>query len=115
MSVKHIQKYYSEICNQYHAMIEELHDFEKEAETGLFEPERLDMIKQSIQPLKDNYERWSYMMFLLHQPNKKEKQKKYQKQNQQLIATMKKSNSVDAIIEENNQVIKNLDNQHNDR
>ena len=80
MSVKHINRYYQQICDQYSQMVAELKDFEKEAEEGLFPPEKIDQIKISIEPLKVNYERWSYMMYLLNLPNKPAKKKKYERQ-----------------------------------
>lgn len=42
MSVKHVNKYYQQICDQYSQMVAELKDFEKEAEEGLFPPEKID-------------------------------------------------------------------------
>lgn len=108
MSVKHVKKYYEEICNQYLEMRSELKDFEKECENGLFEPERLDIIKETVQPLMDNYERVSYIMFLLNKPNKEKKIKKYEQQNKKLLNNYKKSNSLEAVKEENKQVIENL-------
>ena len=41
------------------------------------------------------------MMFLLHQPNRKEKIKKYKRQNEKLLKSLDKSNSLDAVVEEN--------------
>lgn len=104
MSVKHVKKYYQQVCDQYSQMIEELKDFEKEAEEGLFPPEKIDQIKLSIEPLKINYERWSYMMYLLNLPNKSVKKKKYERQ----FAGTKVNKIANDIDEENVASIKNL-------
>ena len=104
MSVKHVKKYYQQVCDQYSQMIEELKDFEKEAGEGLFPPERIDQIKVSIEPLKINYERWSYMMYLLNLPNKSVKKKKYERQ---FVGT-KVNKIANDINEENVASIKNL-------
>lgn len=101
MSVKHVKDYYNQICSQYHEMIEDIKDLEREAEQGLIEPERIDRLKDQVAPIKQNYERWSYMMFLLNQPNRKKKIKKYQQQNKKLLEHLEKNNSLEAVIEEN--------------
>ena len=108
MSVKHIRDYYNQICNQREELIQELKDFEVEAQNGMIEPERLDKIRESIQPLMDNYERISFIMYLLNRPNKKEKNKKYDKQCSKSLKKLSKANSTDASIEENKNVLNNV-------
>lgn len=108
MAVKDIKNYFNEVCNQYHEMLEEIRDFEKEAEQGLIEPERLDKIKDSIKPLVNNYQTLSYIMFLLNKPSRKEKHKRYEQQNKKLLSKIEKEFTKDGIIEENSKVIKNL-------
>ena len=108
MSVKHVKAYYEEICEQYHEMIENLRDFEKECEQNIVSPERLDQLKQMIVPLKTNYERISYIIFLLNQPDKKEKQKKYQRQNAKLLKAIDKMNTLNGVKAENNTVLNNM-------
>ena len=106
MSIKHVEEYYNQICRQYQEMLDDIKDLEKECTDGIVEPERIDRLKEQIAPIKNNYERWSYMMFLLHQPNRKSKVKRYQKQNEKLLKSLSKENSLDAVLEENNHAIK---------
>ena len=101
MSIKHVEEYYNQICRQYQEMLDDIKDLEKECTEGIVEPERIDRLKEQIAPIKNNYERWSYMMFLLHQPNRKSKVKRYQKQNEKLLKSLSKDNSLDSILEEN--------------
>ena len=101
MSVKHVEEYYNQICRQYQEMLDDIKDLEKECAEGIVEPERIDRLKEQIAPIKNNYERWAYMMFLLHQPNRQSKVKRYQKQNEKLLRSLSKENSLDAILEEN--------------
>lgn len=108
MSVKHINKYYSQICDQYAEMVQDIQDLEKEAAEGLIEPERIDRLKDQIAPIKQNYERWAYMMFLLRQPNRKDKIKKYEQQNKKLLNTLSQSNSIPAIIAENQTALNHI-------
>jgi len=51
-------------------------------------PEKFDELKAPIETVKTNWQRWSYVMFLLDQPNKKEKIKKYQQQNKKIIENL---------------------------
>ena len=108
MAYKHIKEYYDKICEQYLEMKDEIRDFEIEAQNNIMEPERLDMIKEQIKPLMDNYERWSYMMYLLNLPVKKSKQKSYQERNKKFINNVNKNNSLQSVLEENKQVINKM-------
>lgn len=108
MSVKAVKKYYDQICEQYCEMLQDIRDLEKEALEGLIEPERIDRLKDQIAPIKQNYERWSYMMFLLNQPQRKSKYKRYEQQNKKLLSTLSKENSVESVIKENNDAIKSI-------
>ena len=101
MSVKAVRKYYDQICEQYHEMIELIHDLEKEAEQDLVEPERIERLKEQVAPIKQNYERWTYMMFLLNQPERKSKHEKYKRQNSRLLQNLDKQNDLDSALEEN--------------
>ena len=85
MSVKHIKAYYGKIAQDYISMKEELKDMENELNDGMVSPEMVEQMKKTIEPLHQNYMRWSYVMFLLNQPNKKSKEAKYKKQNEELI------------------------------
>lgn len=108
MSVKAVEEYYKQICSQYQEMLENIKDFAEEAEKGLVEPERLTRLQEQIAPIKRNYERWTYMMFLLHQPNRKSKQPKYKNQNKKLLASIDSSNTLEAVIEENSEAMKHI-------
>ena len=108
MSLKDVKNYYNQICDQYNEMISDIQDLEKEAEQGIIEPERIDRLKEQVAPIKQNYERWAYMMFLLNQPARKEKVKRYQKQNAKFLEKLSKQNSLDAVIEENNEALKHV-------
>lgn len=106
MSVKDVNNYFDKICDQYQEMIENIKDLEKEAMEGLIPPERVDMLKEQIAPIKQNYERWSYMMFLLHQPVRKSKVPRYKQQNAKLLKSLDTANNLDSVLRENEQVLK---------
>lgn len=108
MSVKAVRKYYDQICEQYCDMLENIRDFELEAQKGLIEPERVERLKEQIAPIKQNYERWSYMMFLLNQPARKSKHRRYADQNRKLLRSLDKANSIEATIAENEAAMKHI-------
>ena len=101
MSVKHIKEYYQQVCDDYSEMLENIKDFEEELKTSVVEPERLDKLKSIIKPLKENWERLNYIIFLLNKPNNKKRAVKYNK----LI----KDKGVNCLLE-NKEVLKNLKN-----
>ena len=75
MSRKHVEDYFNQVCEDYHEMVQTLKDMEDECNNGLVPPERVEQLKNMLEPIKTNYARISYIMFLLNMPNKKEKQR----------------------------------------
>ena len=108
MAVRHIKEYFEQVEDQYHEMLEEIRDFEKEAEKGLIQPERLDAIKETIKPLMNNYQTLSWIMFLLNKPNRKQKEKGYEQRNKKLLKSLNPKFSKEGILKENEATIQNL-------
>lgn len=103
MSVKHVKKYYDEVCNQYHEFVAELKDFQDLCNQGMVAPEVIEQAKKSIEPLKDNWEKLNYIIFLLNKPNKKSKQARYSKTNYP-----KQCKDETYVYQQNNEAIQNL-------
>ena len=99
MSVKALENHYTQVVEQYHEMVENLKDIEKEFSEGLVPPEFVDNLKKQIEPIKNNYEQWSYIMFLLHEPQRKAKKEKYRKMIDAKIKQLNKKNSPEARLE----------------
>lgn len=108
MSVKAVKKYYEEVSQQYHEMLENIQEVEKEAMEGMVEPERIERLQAQIAPIKQNYERVSYIMFLLNQPQRKSKQPAYRIRNKKFLKQFDSKNSLEAVIEENNEALKSI-------
>lgn len=96
MSVKRLEKEYNAIVDQYHEMLENLKDLEKELNDGLVTPEFIDNLKKQIEPIKNNYEQWSYIMFILHEPQRKSKREKYRKTIAAKLKNLDSKNSPEA-------------------
>lgn len=108
MSVKAVKKYYEAVSQQYHEMLENIQEVEKEAMEGMVEPERIERLQAQIAPIKQNYERVSYIMFLLNQPQRKSKQPAYRIRNKKFLKQFDSKNSLEAVIEENNEALKSI-------
>lgn len=93
MAVRHIKEYFNDIANQYLQMQEEVKEFEEEAQKGLCDPDKIEVLKQMAQPLKDNYMTLSYIMYLLNMPNRPQKQRKYEMMNKKLLNSIPQKNT----------------------
>ena len=108
MAVKHIVEYYNQVCDQYLLLQEELKDFQKEVENGLVEPERIETLKQVIEPVKNNYMTLSWIMYLLNQPQRDSKERAYQKRMKTFTEKLDKKFSKEGILLENEETISSI-------
>lgn len=109
MAVKDVKRYYYSILGQYVEMKESLKDFQEAFEAGHFTEDQLEDIKANIAALEENYNRISYIMYLLEMPARKEKQAKYKKSNNKLEEYFKITDSAtENIVSENNSLLDNI-------
>lgn len=108
MSVKDVKDYYNQICEQYNEMLENLRDLEKDVEENVVSLDFMENLKTTIAPLKDNYERWCYMMYLLNKPQRKSKEEKYANMNKSKMEKIPKKNSIESVIAQNEEILKNM-------
>jgi hypothetical protein len=73
MAKSHLIKYYLEVEYQYLEMLDTLKELKELVAEGKVSPERYAQEEENVNKLKDNYERISYIMFLLKQPQRKGK------------------------------------------
>lgn len=110
MAKKDIELYYKQVADQYIEMVSNIKEFEEYASTHMVEPERIDKMKQILEPIKNNYRTLSYIMFLLNKPVKKSKEVKYIKQNKKLLSEIPYKNTKEGILNENDDTINDLKN-----
>lgn len=108
MSVRDIKEHYEKVYSNYKDMISLLHSLEKEAEESIVSPERIKEFEESIAPIKDNFETWSWVMYLLNLPNKKEKKKRYVQLNENKMNRIGKKNNYDTKLNECKEIVNNL-------
>ena len=80
LGYKHVKEEYEKQRHDYYELLENLKDMESMLSENMISAEQLDSYKKYIEPVKNNYMRWEWFMFLLNKPNRKEKEQKYNKQ-----------------------------------
>lgn len=99
MAKRDVVKYYLEQQALYFEMIDNLKDVEEAYKSGRLEEDMFNRMKVEVETIKDNYNRWSFMLFLLNEPNRKEKKAKYLKQNESYYNALK-GVSKEALLDE---------------
>ena len=115
MSVKHVKDYYIKVANDYHQMKLTLDELEKcvSEDTASALVKNIDVIRQQVNTLKENYMRIAYIVFLLNQPNKKEKQKRYRQQQQKMLKNIPEKDTYEGVLKENQSILRMLKNLEN--
>lgn len=109
MALKHVKRYYAKVEQQYFEMLQELKDFEKEVQEGFVEESILESARKILIPLKQNYDRLSYIMVLMNQPRRESNKAKYKNKNKNVYKYLELNKSLDTdVIEENTEVLSNL-------
>ena len=107
MARKHFDNYFNQISKQYTQLQQTMEDISEEVSSGMFDPSRLEQIKQTIKPVKDTYEMLNYIRYLLDMPARKEKQPRYAKQNRKLIQQSGR-NTADDVLKRNKDALSKM-------
>lgn len=86
MALRDVKEYYFKMLGQYFEMKADLADFEQALKDGFITEDQMQAAIEDVDKVKQNYERLSYIMYLLNLPNRKSKQEKYIKMNKKLVA-----------------------------
>ena len=108
MSVKALEEHYNQVVAQYQEMLNDLKDMEQELADNLISPDFMDNLKANIAPVKQNYEWWSYVMYLLHEPQRKAKREKYRKIMSKKISHLDPGESPEKVLESNKETLEVL-------
>lgn len=107
MAKRHVIEYYCTIENQYLKQKKMCECFEKQVKEGKGSLETLEQVKEQTTKLKENYDRISWIVYLLNLPNREKKVAKHRKQNQHIENYLSNSN-LDAVKKENDDMLKQL-------
>ncbi len=69
MALKHVKSYFSQVAYQYMEMTKTLESFEKGLQEGKIEEWQVERARAILKPLKENYDRLAYIIYLLGLPN----------------------------------------------
>lgn len=109
MAVKDIRKYYQTMQAQYLSMKQTLADANEALANGYFTEERVADLKQRVELIEQNYNRISYIIYLLDMPNRNTKKKAYNRQNKKKLAELKTEEAdLDSVKKENAEAINEI-------
>ncbi len=109
MAVKHVREYYERMVSDYTEMKRVLEEMEKlSEEKASIALNNIEQIREQVKVLEANYNRLSYIMFLLNQPNKEKKKSKYFKQEKKKLNKIPINDRKEAVIDENTKVLETL-------
>ena len=101
MSRKHVQEYYKQILKTRAEFLKDEEELKEACSNNLVNPSILENHKKAFIPIEEAYNRWSYMIYLLDMPNKKDKRKSYEKRNKEKINSIPNKYKDDDLINEN--------------
>ena len=90
MALNDLKQYYFTMLSQYLEEKANLADFESGLKDGYITEEQMQAAFAEVERVQQNYERLSYIMYLLNLPNRKSKQKKYNTMNSVLVTEFEK-------------------------
>lgn len=104
MAKKDVYKYYEQIQEQYVALSNEI----EEANKLVLEPEVAANLEAMMNPLKENYKRISYIIWLLNKPKFRWFKSKRYKDNEPLFLEYLKGDCLEDIKLENSDILKRV-------
>ena len=89
MAVKDVKKYYFKMAAQYLEMKNDLADFEEALKSGFITEDQMQAAIEEVNALQINYDRLTYIMYLLELPNRQTKHKKHNNANKKVLKALK--------------------------
>jgi hypothetical protein len=109
MAVKDVKEYYLKMLAQYLEMKNDLADFEEALKNGFITEDQMQTAMEEVNALQVNYDRLTYIMYLLELPNRRSKHAQYNKANKKLVEALKdKKADIEAVELENKSVLANF-------
>lgn len=109
MARRDFDDYYNKIASQLFELDKVFKDLSAEADAGMVEPERIEQLKVTIEPIRTSYHTLSYIKYLLDKPTRKSKHGRYDDQSKKVLNSSKGYHSKD-YINRNDNILKGLRN-----
>lgn len=107
MARKDFDEYYNKISSQLFELDKVFKDLSAEADAGMVEPERIEQLKITIEPIKTSYHTLSYIKYLLDKPARKSKHARYDSQSKKVLKSSK-GYQRDDYVNRNTQILRGL-------
>jgi hypothetical protein len=109
MAIKDVKQYYYAMQAQYLEMKADLADFEEALAAGHITEDQLEAVKEDVFKLESNYDRLTYVMYLLEIPNRGSKKAAHAKANAKVLDFFEETNSSEnKVAEENRSTLDHL-------
>ena len=107
MAKRDFEEYYNKIASQLFELDKVFKDMEQEVNAGMVEPERIEQLKITIEPIRTSYHTLSYIKYLLDKPARKSKHGRYNNSKKKVLNSSKGYHSSD-YINRNDEILKGL-------
>lgn len=107
MAKKDFDAYYNKIASQLFELDKVFKDMEQEVNSGMVEPERIEQLKLTIEPIRTSYHTLSYVKYLLDRPARKSKHSRYDRSKKKVLNSSRGYHSSD-FIDRNDKILKGL-------
>ena len=74
MAIKQVKNYYKQVEKMYLELLSDLKEMEEDFKNNECTEEELQNLLIPVRGIEENYKRLSYIMYLLYQPNRKNKE-----------------------------------------
>jgi len=109
MAVRDVREYYFKMLEQYLEMKNDLADFEIALKAGNITEDQMQAAMEEVNALQLNYERLTYIMYLLELPARKSKQAKHNRANKKILNALKDDKAdMGSVIDENKSALDNF-------
>lgn len=99
MAIRDVKEYYFKMLGQYMEMKADMADFEYALKEGFITEEQMQNAIDEMHKVQQNYDRLTYIMYLLSLPNRKSKQPRYNKINKNLVDGFEARNATDKAVD----------------
>lgn len=109
MAVKDVKEYYYKMLAQYLEMKNDLADFEEALKNGFITEDQMQTALEEVNALQLNYDRLTYIMYLLELPNRRSKHARHNKANKKILDALKdRKADIESVSLENKSALDNF-------
>lgn len=85
MAIRQVKDYYNNISKMYFELVDDLKEMQQDFQNGEVTEEELNKLLAPVSGIKENYQRLSYLLYLLYQPQRKKKAAQFDERNKNAL------------------------------